>query len=165
MSQDAPAPPPPSAPPVRPLDRMYRIIALWKGHLAPALKENGLTVAHFHVLAVLRRAGPSHRLTTGQLAAGEMVTGSGMTARADQLERKGLIARERDERDRRIIHLRLTDRGLCLVDQVIARHRLMEQRLMAGLDDGEHRALAGLLTRLEHLLEGDTGTPRTGRQL
>ncbi|MFD4660876.1 MarR family winged helix-turn-helix transcriptional regulator [Kitasatospora sp. NPDC058444] len=161
MLQDAPAPPLPSAPPVRPLDRMYRIIGLWKEQLAPALKEHGLTVAHFHVLAVLRQAGPFHCLTTGQLAAGERVTGSGMTARANQLERKGLIARERDQRDRRIIHLRLTERGLHLVDQVIARHHLMEQRLMAGLDEAEHRALAGLLTRLEHFLEGDDGAPRT----
>lgn len=162
MSQDATAAPLPSAPPVRPLDRMYRIIALWKEQLAPALKEHGLTVAHFHVLAVLRQAGPSHRLTTGQLAAGEMVTCSGMTARANHLERKALIARERDERDRRVIHLRLTEDGRRLVDQVIARHHLMEQRLMAGLDAGERRALAGLLTSLERFLEGDDGGSRSG---
>ncbi|MFG2905492.1 MarR family winged helix-turn-helix transcriptional regulator [Kitasatospora sp. NPDC048286] len=153
MIQDEPAPALPPASPLRPLDRLYRVIALWKEQLTPVLKQHGLTLATFHVLAALRQAGPSHRLTTGQLAAGEKVTCSGMTGRADQLERKGLIARERDEHDRRIIHLRLTEPGLRLVDQVLTHHRLMEQQLMAGFDGDERQAFAGLLVKLEHLLE------------
>ncbi|MFJ9445976.1 MarR family winged helix-turn-helix transcriptional regulator [Kitasatospora sp. NPDC101235] len=146
-------------PPLRPLGRLYRIAVLWKARLEPALKEHGLTAANFHVLVTLRQAGPSHRLTTGQLAALDMVTCSGMTVRADRLEKEGLITRERDDRDRRIIHLRLTDRGVDLVDRLLAHYYAVEEQLTATLDADEHRVLTKLADSLERSLEHPADAP------
>ncbi|MGK4584174.1 MarR family winged helix-turn-helix transcriptional regulator [Kitasatospora sp. HPMI-4] len=145
------------------LGRLYRVVALWKAQLEPVLKDHGITAANFHVLATLRRAGPSHRLTTSQMAAIDQVTCSGMTVRADSLERKGLIIRERDEHDRRIIHLRLTQRGLDLVDLVLTHHRALEEQLMADLDDSEHHAITALLDRLERSLRHYAEEPVPGK--
>ncbi|MBO1415122.1 MarR family winged helix-turn-helix transcriptional regulator [Streptomyces sp. FH025] len=140
--------------PLRPLGRLYRIAALWKARLEPVLKESGLSAAHFPMLVTLRQAGPSHRLTTGQLAALDMVTCSGMTIRADKLEKEGLITRERDDGDRRIIHLRLTERGVDLVDRLLAHYYAAEEELMATLDADEHLVLTKLADRLESSLDG-----------
>lgn len=65
-----------------------------------------------------------------------------MTVRADKLEREGLITRERDEQDRRIIHLRLTEYGLDLTDRLLAHCHATEQQLLATLDADEHHRLA-----------------------
>ncbi|MFG2695284.1 MarR family winged helix-turn-helix transcriptional regulator [Kitasatospora sp. NPDC048407] len=137
---------------------MYRIATLWKTRLEPLLKRHGLTATGFHVLVTLRQAGPAHSLTTGQLAALGLVTCSGMTIRADKLEQQRLIVRERDDHDRRIIHLRLTEHGLDLVDHLLAHYRACEQRLLATLDADEQRTLSKLLGSMEHSLRHDEQT-------
>ncbi|MFD7846426.1 MarR family winged helix-turn-helix transcriptional regulator [Nocardia sp. NPDC059764] len=146
-------------PAFRPLGRLYRIAALWKAQLAPVLKQHGLNAASFHVLVTLRRADAAHSLTTSQLAALDMVTCSGMTVRADKLERAGLITRERDEQDRRIIHLRLTEYGLDLTDRLLAHYHTTEQQLLATLDADEHLALERLVSSLERSLHRDADGP------
>ncbi|WP_161801035.1 MarR family winged helix-turn-helix transcriptional regulator [Kitasatospora griseola] len=143
----------PATVPLRPLGRLYEVASTLTAQLAADLKEHGLTAPTFHILAVLRQAGPAHRLTTGQLAAIDMVTCSGMTVRADKLERSGLIVRERDEHDRRVIHLRLTGRGLDLTDRILAGQHAREARLMAALDTDELQALARLADTLERALQ------------
>ncbi|MFD8594309.1 MarR family winged helix-turn-helix transcriptional regulator [Kitasatospora sp. NPDC059646] len=163
----APTPPgglsrrtPDAAVPLRPLGRLHDVASALTALLASDLKEHGLTAPAFHILAVLRRAGPDHRLTTGRLAAIDMVTCSGMTVRADKLEKSGLVVRERDENDRRVVHLRLTERGLRLTDRVLAGLHAREARLTAGFDADELRALAGLADRLERALQHSAGAFR-----
>ncbi|MER7771284.1 MarR family transcriptional regulator [Kitasatospora sp. NPDC096140] len=163
--EEPPAPPTcrPSARPTAetlegPLGRLYRIATLWKARLEPVLKAHGLTAAGFGVLVTLHRAGPGHRLTTGQLAALDLVTCSGMTIRADKLEQQGLIVRERDDDDRRIIHLRLTRAGAELVDRLLAHYRAAEEQLMATLDADAHRILTELAVTLERALHPDAPT-------
>ncbi|MFE3229412.1 MarR family winged helix-turn-helix transcriptional regulator [Nocardia sp. NPDC059228] len=150
-------------PALRPLGRLYRIAALWKAQLAPVLKERGLNAATFHVLVTLRQTDASHRLTTSQLAALDRVTCSVMTVRADKLEREGLITRERDEQDRRIIHLRLTEYGLDLTDRLLAHYHATEQQLLATLDADEHLVLAKLVSSLERSIGRPAEPHRSNR--
>lgn len=68
----------------------------------------GLSPAARSVLALVHAHGPSaHR----DLAVALGVAPATVTAVVDGLERRGLVARTRDERDRRVVRVSLTDTG------------------------------------------------------
>jgi DNA-binding MarR family transcriptional regulator len=99
--------------------------------IAAACAAHHLSAPQVHTVLAL---GAEGALTMGDLARRVAVTEKTVTGLVDRLERDGLVARRRDEADRRIIHVALTAAGKAL-------HR----RLDAGL----LRALALLLGRLD----------------
>ncbi|WP_328403666.1 TetR family transcriptional regulator [Streptomyces sp. NBC_00390] len=111
-------------------------------------KQYGISPAAFDVLNALRRAGAPYRRTMGEVAAAGQVSQGGLTMQADRLVESGLIERERDGRDRRIVHLRLTPAGLDLAGRMAAAREAGEREMLAGLGITERRQLAGLLDAL-----------------
>jgi DNA-binding MarR family transcriptional regulator len=84
-----------------------------------------------------------------------MVTSGAVTKRVDRLERAGLVDRRAAEDDGRGRLVRLTDRGLTLVDEVVAEHLRNEARLLSGLTADERDTLADLLRKLGRTLPED----------
>ncbi|TXS43723.1 TetR/AcrR family transcriptional regulator [Streptomyces sp. OR43] len=117
------------------------------------LREYGISLSAYDVLAALRDAGEPYRRTTGEVAAAGRVRAGGLTQHVDRLEAAGLVERERDADDRRIIRLRLTAEGLELADRVHAVRSAQEQELLAGLSAADRRRLAGLLGALGDSVE------------
>ncbi|MFE7378828.1 TetR family transcriptional regulator [Streptomyces zhihengii] len=111
----------------------------------------GISLPAYEVLAALREAGEPYRRTTGEVAARQGVGAGGLTQHADRLEAAGLIRRERDAGDRRIVHLCLTPEGGELADRVRAVRDAQEEELLAPLGPEDRRRLAALL--------GALGTP------
>lgn len=122
--------------------------ARYRALIGRVVKRHGISLAAFEVLAELRRAPAPHRRTMSELAAAGAVRAGGMTQHADRLERAGLIERERDERDRRLVRLRLTEAGRDLVDRVTRERREAERELLGGLRPQERRELRALLGTL-----------------
>ncbi|MYW65223.1 MarR family transcriptional regulator [Streptomyces sp. SID8379] len=143
--------------PLEVLARLHRTFLRYNSKLTAAIDRHGLAVAGFDVLTALRRAGAPYRLTAGQLADSGLVSSAGVTLRIDRLEKDGLIVRERDAEDRRVVYSRLTDAGLAKVDEVFSEHLDNERRMLAGLSPAECRQLARLLSKLERSIE-DSGT-------
>ncbi|MGY0022787.1 MarR family winged helix-turn-helix transcriptional regulator [Streptomyces sp. cg35] len=135
--------------PLEVLARLHRTFLRYNTRLTSAIERHGLSVAGFDVLTALRRAGAPYRLTAGQLADSGLVSSAGVTLRIDRLEKDGLIVRERDAEDRRVVHSRLTDAGLATVDEVFAEHLDNERRMLTDLSPAERRQLARLLGKLE----------------
>ncbi|MFE1950842.1 MarR family winged helix-turn-helix transcriptional regulator [Streptomyces sp. NPDC059524] len=135
--------------PLEVLARLHRSFLHYNTRLSSSIERHGLSVAGFDVLTALRRAGKPYRLTAGQLADSGLVSSAGVTLRMDRLEKDGLIVRERDADDRRVVYSRLTDEGLAKVDTVFADHLDNERRMLAGLSPSERRQLARLLGKLE----------------
>ncbi|TDB82576.1 MarR family transcriptional regulator [Actinomadura sp. KC216] len=116
---------------------------------------HGLEPWEFDVLATLRRHGAPYELTAGGLLRAAMVTSGAITNRIDRMEAKGLVERVRDAGDRRSVRIRLTARGLEVVNELVGLHVANEERLLAGLDAaGREHLAASLRTLLESL--GDT---------
>ena len=90
-------------------------------------------MAGFDVLTALRRSGAPFRRTAGELADSGLISSAGVTLRIDRLEKDGLILRERDPQDRRVVHSRLTDEGLSTIDELFSEHLENERRMLAGL--------------------------------
>ncbi len=113
-----------------------------------AFASHGLESWEFDVLSALRRAGSPFQLTPGALLRATLVTSGTMTNRIDRLAAAGLVRREPDPRDRRGVLVTLTDRGQAVVDAALTDLLDREQALLAGLDEDQRRALAGLLRTL-----------------
>ncbi len=110
-----------------------------------AFAEHGLESWEFDVLSALRRQGPPFQLTPGALLRATLVTSGTMTNRIDRLMRKELVRREPDPRDKRGVLVTLTEQGQQRVDAALAGLLRRERMLLAGLNAGERRHLAGLM--------------------
>ncbi|MCM0673390.1 MarR family transcriptional regulator [Micromonospora phytophila] len=71
---------------------------------------HGLSLAEFDVLAHVS-AAPDQRLRLGQLAEAVLFTTGGITRLLDRLCDAGLLVRERDPADRRVVYAVLTSKG------------------------------------------------------
>jgi DNA-binding MarR family transcriptional regulator len=129
------------------IGRLHRLADVLDAELRQVFAEEGLGDGDFDVLASLRRSGAPYELTPGELGATTMVTSSAVTKRVDRLERAGLVIRSVCADDARSRRIRLTERGFELIDGLIERHVVNEQRLVAGLTPGERGQLADLLRR------------------
>lgn len=116
------------------------------------VREYGISLPAYDVLAALRDAGMPYRRTTGEVAAACKVRAGGLTQHADRLEAAGLIRRQRDTDDRRIIRLCLTPEGLELAERILAVRSAQEQELLDGLTAPDRRRLSGLLGTLGQTL-------------
>ena len=78
-----------------------------------------LTFSQFAVLEALYHLGP---MTAGEVSQKILKSGSNLTTVIDNLERDGLVRRERDTNDRRVIHVHLTEAGAGKLEAVLPGH-------------------------------------------
>jgi DNA-binding MarR family transcriptional regulator len=135
--------------PIALFGRVHRVYLRYQSVLTKTFDKHGLNSSSFDVLAALRRAGAPYRKTGSQLAAGSLLSSAGVTFRLDRLEDAGLIERQRDQTDRRVVHSCLTDKGLEVIDRTIEAHLEAENALLHGLSKSERDQLAHLLGKLE----------------
>jgi DNA-binding MarR family transcriptional regulator len=97
------------------------------------------------------------RITTaGELAHNICHDAGSLTRLIDQMEKRGLVTRQRSEADRRVVTLGLTARGRALVEQMAPKVMQFWNRLLSGFSRGEVDTLIALLTRLVIATEGTT---------
>ena len=112
--------------------------------LARALETHGLTTAQFAVLQALREAEP-HSLACSELGHRLVGPASDVTRLVDRLESAGLVSRERDKTDRRLVFTRLTLAGGALLERAEPCVQGAEENALTGLDGEERESLAKLL--------------------
>jgi DNA-binding MarR family transcriptional regulator len=83
-----------------------------------------------------------------QLAKALAVTAPNITMWIDKLEHQGWVVRQRDERDKRSLQLRLTARGATLVAKATEQLLAGEHTALAGLSEGERTILVELLHKV-----------------
>lgn len=115
------------------------------------LQDHGLTVSQFGVLEALHHLGP---LSQRQLADKILRSSGNLTMVIDNLEKAGLVRRERDPQDRRVFNVFLTPQGDQLVGQLLPQHVRGIRGVFAGLDPQELKQLAALTRKLGHELAG-----------
>lgn len=106
-----------------------------------------LTPPQFYVLATIGYAG---ELPFGEIGAKMMVTVSNLTGIVDRLEEKKLVLRRRDENDRRVVHVVLTEKGSKLYKNTIPRFEKSIAQIFAGLGREQQKELSALLRKLNH---------------
>jgi DNA-binding MarR family transcriptional regulator len=135
--------------PIALFGRVHRVYLRYQAVLNKTFAKHGLNSASFDVLAALRRSGAPYRKTGIQLANGSLLSSAGVTFRLDRLEQAGLIERQRDHDDRRVVYSALTETGLEVIDRTIEDHLDAEAAMLTGLTTQERQQLAKLLAKLE----------------
>jgi DNA-binding MarR family transcriptional regulator len=102
----------------------------------------------------------NRELTPGELARETFSSGAAVTKRLRGLQERGLVDRRSDARDRRVAHVRLTDEGRALVDQLLPRQLAYERTVLSGLDARTRGELSSQLSELLVQLEGRLGGAR-----
>ena len=113
--------------------------------VSEALATEGVRKYHFRVLLALSDDGPLSQAELGRRLA---IDRSDVAAIAAELEQRELLARTRDERDRRRNVVTITPAGeaaLARMDKAIA---AAQTTLLAPLSSAEQRQLSELLGRL-----------------
>jgi DNA-binding MarR family transcriptional regulator len=143
------------ASPMLVIGRIHRLARLTDAALRPTFAAAGLGPGDFDVLAALRRTGPPHARTAGQLREALLVTSGAITKQVDRLAGKGLVSRDVGTHDARVRRITLTDTGVALVHELIEVHLDNERRLLARLTAGQTAELAAALAVLAAGLEAD----------
>ena len=115
-----------------------------------ALAEEGGSAAMWQVLVLVRSGQWGQQ---SEMAAAMGVTSATLTHHLNALERQGLVRRWREESNRRVQRVELTDEGVARFDalrEVAMRH---DARLRAALGEDDLAVLAGLLDRLRGAVE------------
>lgn len=109
------------------------------------LKAENLTISQFGVLEAVYHLGPMHQ---NQLAEKMLKSTGNLTMVIDNLEKRGLVERERDPSDRRCVIVHLTDAGRQLISNIFPRHVTHVLREIGALNADEQARLASLLKKL-----------------
>ena len=103
----------------------------------------GLTEGQFGVLEMLLHLGP---LSQREIGRKQFRTGGNVTVVVDNLEKRGLVRRQRDHDDRRLVIVHLTDAGRALIEAVFPGHVARIVEALAALSP-EQQSVLGQLTR------------------
>ena len=119
---------------------------LWWG-VNETLKRSEITPTQYNVLRILRGAG-EQGATCREISDRLVTKDSDITRLLDRLETRALILRERGERDRRVIHTRISKEGLRLLAGLDKHIEQCHHRQLGHLSDKELAALNKLLDKL-----------------
>ena len=99
-----------------------------------------LSLVHLNVLFILEADGP---LPMRGLAEAMDVSQASATGIVDRMEQRGLVERQRDDEDRRVVRVAITDEGLQLVASMANERREHLVQMLGEFTDDE---LAAFLT-------------------
>ena len=116
---------------------------------AELLKPYEITLPQYNVLRILRGAG-SEGLICREIGERMIARDPDVTKLLDRLEARGLVSRERQEKDRRVIVARVTPEGLNLVAEIDSPVLKLTEELLGHLGE---RKLGTLIRLLEEARE------------
>lgn len=117
------------------------------GYFETFFKPTGLTPTQYNVLRILR--GVSPKGVACQMIARWMITrDADLTRLLDRLESRGFIRRQRQQDDRRVVHIFITEAGLQQLSELDSATVEMNQMIFGQV---EKQRITGLIELLEHV--------------
>jgi MarR family transcriptional regulator, 2-MHQ and catechol-resistance regulon repressor len=113
--------------------------------IATHLESEGVTMGQFAVLEALLHLGPMCQHT---LAEKLLRSGGNMTLVVDNLQKRGWVKRERQEKDRRVVEIHLTPKGRRLITRIFPEHAKVIARVMSELTPAEQEDLRRIARKL-----------------
>ena len=133
---------------MRTLDTFIKLTRCTNSLLARLVQREtmgDLTYSQFAVLEALYHLG---HMTQGEISNKVLKSGSNLTTVIDNLERDGMVRRERDVEDRRVIHVHLTEAGKAKVEEVFPGHVAALVDEFSVLSANEQKTLSELCKKL-----------------
>ena len=107
------------------------------------LKAEDLSLTQYNVLRILR--GAPQGLPCGEIASRMITRDPDVTRLLDRMEKRGLISRARESRDRRLVLARITPEGLNLVNRLDEPVQKIHRKQLGHMGKDRLQALAELL--------------------
>ena len=127
---------------------LLRTTDMLSRRLVPVLKAEDLSATQYNVLRILR--GAPEGLACGEIA-GRMITRDpDVTRLLDRLEKRGLISRDRETKDRRTVMARITPEGLTLLSRLDEPVQAAHRKQLGHLGRERLRTLVKLLSLLRN---------------
>ncbi len=120
------------------LEELFAYAPARQMHLMRHWPGGRMSLVHLNVLVVLTEAGP---LPMNRLAELLDVSQASATGIVDRMEQRGLVTRERDDGDRRIVRVVLSPQGRDLIAGAAAERRDKLARLVDSLASDDAAAL------------------------
>ncbi len=121
--------------------KLSRAASSLESQLSRQLNEYGLTYSQFGVLEVLLHLGPMNQK---DIATKLLSSSSNLVTVIDNLEKSGLVKRERSEKDRRNFIINLTDQGNRFILDYFPKHLKLITERFNVLTDREIESLGRL---------------------
>lgn len=138
-----------------------RLEKLYRSCVREAARDWGLTPNETVVLLFLSRHAPQQDTAT-DIAAARGISKALVTRSVDGLHRRGFLESERDENDRRIVHLRLCGEGIAVAERLKQAGIRVAQKLRKDVTDEElqaaHQIMCKMQRNLDTLYESTEGT-------
>ena len=131
---------------------LWRAMHSLQEHSNRSIARFDMGVSDFGVLEALLHRGP---LTMKELGAKVLLTSGSMTAAVDRLERRGLVMRADDRRDRRACLVELTQSGRQLIEDAFPQHREAMEAAVNGFSEAQRAELLPLLRQLGKTAESN----------
>jgi len=110
------------------------------------LAHTKLTMSQFGILEALYHLGP---MCQKDIARKILKSAGNITMVIDNLEKRGLVVRERSSQDRRYYEVSLTDKGNVLIAEIFPDHAERIRERMSLLSAEELKKLSRLLKKLK----------------
>ena len=110
-------------------------------------------------IRVLDAIGTRRSWTMGCLARHIVMTMSSLTAVVDRLVTKGMVERQRSEKDRRQVLVALTPKGRGLFRQALRGRRQLARSMLSALNNRERKIFLGLMAKIGGTAEADATGP------
>jgi DNA-binding MarR family transcriptional regulator len=122
----------------------------WRG--AEMFKQHGLSPTQYNALRILRGAG-TKGLACSEIGERMINRDPDITRLIDRLERRGLVARSREQKDRRVITTRITTEGLEILKKLDRPVEGFHRQLLGPLGERRLRSLLRLLEAVRRRTE------------
>ena len=117
---------------------------------ARLLREYGLTPSQYNILHILR--GEGKPLPILEIASRTITVVPGITGLIDRLEQAGFVNRLRCDKDRRVIHVALTDQGTTVLATLDEPLTALHRKLLGHLSQADLKKLIRLLEKVREPL-------------
>lgn len=115
--------------------------------------RHGLTEQQWRILRVLWSEGA---VTTTHLSRQTLLPAPSLVGILDRLEKKGLVARQRGQKDRRTVHVTATEQGRQLHEAVMPALERIHARVTGAVSPQEWRMMARTLDRISDTMQGQS---------
>lgn len=116
-------------------------------------KSLGISGPQFAILTTIQRLDESDGVSVRHVAGALHVDSSFITTQSKVLEKKGLLGRQSDDADARVVKLSLTDKAEKQIASLAAGERSLNAFIFEGMTDDALAELTGQLTELSGRLE------------
>ena len=131
------------------LARAYSGIIYNEEKILKDMLGDTLSVKEMHTMEVIYSTMRNKQNTAGSIARKLGITLGTFTTNIDRLVAKGLVSKIKNEKDRRVVYIELTDKGIQVYLKHVAMHKKVINSAISKLTASEKVALFNAINKLE----------------